>query len=86
MMNVAPIFLRDNLQLSTYSNCAALRTALLQWCYSSRNIGANPTVPAGNGTGGDDDNRMQVDSFKKCKGEEKGIHQNHKGNRNDQHE
>ena len=35
MMNMAPIFLRNSLQLGTYANNAALRTALLQWCHSS---------------------------------------------------
>ena len=66
---MAPIFLGNNLQLGTYANSAALRTALLQWCYSSRNFGANPNVSAGNGTSADEDNRMQVDSLKKGKGE-----------------
>ena len=41
--------------VDTYANSAALRTALLHWCYSSRNFGANPTVSAGNGTSADDD-------------------------------
>ena len=36
MMNMAPIFLRNSLQLGTYANSTALRAALLQWCYSSR--------------------------------------------------
>ena len=81
MMNMAQIFLRNNLQLGTYANSVALRTASLQWCYSSRNFGANPTVSAGNGTGTDDDNRVQVDSLKKGKGKGKGKHQNQKGNR-----
>ena len=61
-----PIFLRSSLQLDTYANSTALRAALLQWCYSSRNFGANPTASSGNGTGADDD-RMQVDSFKKVR-------------------
>ena len=69
MMNMAPILPRNNLQLGTSANSAALRTALLQWCHSSRNFGANPTVPAGNGTGADDGNRMQVDSLKRRQGE-----------------
>ena len=73
MMNMAPIFLWNSLQLGTYANSAALRTALLHWCYSSRNFGANPTVSAGNGTSADDD-RVQVDSLKKAKGEGKGEH------------
>ena len=76
MMQMAPISLRN-----TYANSAALRTALLQWCYSSRNFGANPTVSSGNGTGADDDNWMQVDSLKKGKGKGKGKHLNQKGNR-----
>ena len=36
MMNMAPIFLRNSLQLGTYANSAALLTALLQLCYSSQ--------------------------------------------------
>ena len=51
MMNMPPIFLRNSLQLGTYANSPALRTALLQWCHSSRNFGANPTASSGNGTG-----------------------------------
>ena len=80
MMNMAPIFLRNRLQLGTYPNSAALRKALLQWCCTSRNFGANPTVSAGNGTSADDD-WMQVDSLKKGKGKGKGKHHNQKGNR-----
>ena len=38
VMNRAPIFLRNSLQLSTCANSTALRAALLQWCYSSRNF------------------------------------------------
>ena len=70
MMNMAPTFLRNSLQLGTNANRTALRAALLQWCCSSRNIGANPTVSAGN-----------VDSLKKGKGEGKGKHKNQRGNR-----
>ena len=81
MMNVAPIFLGSTLQLGTYANSAALRTALLQRCFSSRNFGASPTVPAGNGTGADDDNRMQVDCLKKGTEKGKTKHQNQKGTR-----
>ena len=72
------IFLRNSLQLGTYSKNAALRAALLQWCYSSRDFGANPTVTAGNVTGADDD-RMQVDSLKTGKEKSKSHYQ--KGNR-----
>ena len=79
MMNMAPTFLGNSLQLGTYTNSAALRTALLQWCYSSRNFGAYPTVSAGNGT--IDDDWMQVDSLKKGKVKGKGKHENQKGNR-----
>ena len=85
MMNMAPIFLWNSLQLGTYANSAALRTALLQWCYSSRNFGANPTVSAGNGTSAGDD-QMQVDSLKKGKWKGEGKHQNHKRKSHDQHE
>ena len=55
MMNVAPIFLRNSLQLGAYANSTALRAAKLRWCYSSRNFGANPTASSGNGTTADDD-------------------------------
>ena len=34
MMNMAPISLRNSLQLGTYANSTALRAALLQWCYT----------------------------------------------------
>ena len=69
MMNMVPIFLEEQIvQWCTYANSAALRTALLHWCYSSRSFGAYPTMTARNGTGADDDNRMQVDSLKRCKG------------------
>ena len=80
MMNVAAIFLRNSLQLGTYANSTALRAALLQWCYSSRNFGANPTASSGNGTSADDD-RMQVDSFKKGKRQGNGKNQHLRGNR-----
>ena len=33
MVNVAPIFLMNSLHLGTCCNSAALRAALLQWCY-----------------------------------------------------
>ena len=79
MMNMAPLFLRNSLQLGTYASSTALRAALLQWCYSSRNFGANPTASSGNGTSADDD-RMQVDSFKKGKRKGKG-NQHQRGNR-----
>ena len=79
-MNMAPIFLRNSLQLGTHPNSAALRAALLQWCYSSRNFGANLTVSAGNVTSADDD-RMPVDSLKKGKEKGKGKPHNQKGNR-----
>ena len=59
---------------------AAFGTALLQWCDSSQNFGANPTVSAGNGTSADDD-PMQVESLKRGKEKGKGKHQNQKGNR-----
>ena len=80
MMNMVPIFLRNSLQLGTYANSAALRTALLQLCYSSRNFGANPTLAAGNVTSAGDD-RMQVDSLKKRKEKGKSKRLNQKGNR-----
>ena len=77
MMHMAPVFRGNKLQLGTYANSAALRTALLQWCYSFRSFGAIPTVSAGNGTGAE----MQVDSLKTGMEKGKGKHQNQKGNR-----
>ena len=58
MMNMGPTFLRNNLQLGTYADSAALRTALLPWCQ---------IIPRTleHGTGAHDDNRMLVDSLKK---------------------
>ena len=84
VMNMAPIFLRNSLQLGTYPNSAALRAALLQWCFSSWNFGANPTVAAGSVTSADDD-RMQVDSLGKG---EKQIPQSGRkpSDQHDQHE
>ena len=75
MMNMAPIF--------SGTTCSWVHTPtgplFQQLCCNgvslSRNLGANPTVSAGNGTGPDDDNKMQVDSLKK------GKHPNQKGNR-----
>ena len=66
MMIMAPNILSNSLQLGTYPNSAALRAALLQWFFSSRTFGANPTVAAGNVTSAVDD-RMQVDYLKKGK-------------------
>ena len=80
----APVFLRISLQLGTYVNSTALRAALLQWCYSSRNSGANPPASSGNGTSADDD-RMQVDSLKKGKRKGKGK-TNTQRKSHDQHE
>ena len=59
--------LADAVKVHSDDGSAVLRTALLQWCYSSRNFVANPTVSAGNVTSADDD-RMQVHSLKKGKG------------------
>ena len=66
VMNMTQIFLRSSLRLGACANSTALRAALLQWCYSSRNVRANPTASSGNGTSADVD-RMQVDSLKKGK-------------------
>ena len=85
MMNMASIFVGNSLELGTHANSAALRTALLQWCSSSRNFGASPTVSAGDGTGADDDNRMQVDALKEGREKGKGKHQNQKRNSHKQH-
>ena len=84
-MNMAPVFLRNSLQLGTYANSAGLRTALLQWCHSSRNFGATPTASSGNGTSADDD-RMQVDSLKKGKRKGKGKKPTSEMKSHDQHE
>ena len=54
--------------------------AQLQWCYFSRNFGANPTVSSGNGTSADGE-RMQVDSLNKGKRKGKGKNQHQRGNR-----
>ena len=62
------------------ANSRALRAALLQWCYSFRNFGANPAASSGNGTSADDD-RLQVDSLKKGKRKGKGKNQHQRGNR-----
>ena len=67
--------LADAVKVHIDDGSAALRTALLQWCYSSRNFAANPTVSAGNGTSADDD-RMQVDSLKKGQEKDRGKHHN----------
>ena len=79
-MNMAPIFLRNSLQLGTYVNSTAFRAALLQWCYSSRNFGAHPTASSGNGTSADDD-RMQVDSLRKVREKAKVKTHDQRGNR-----
>ena len=50
MMNKAPVSCRNNLELGTHANSAALRTALLQWCHSFRKFGASSTASAENGT------------------------------------
>ena len=63
MMNMVPIFLRNSQQLGTNANSTALRAALLQWCYSSRNFWERiQPRTSGNGTSADDDS-MQVDSL-----------------------
>ena len=80
MMNMPPIYLRNSLQWGTYANSTALRAALLQWCHSSRNFGANQTASSGNGTSADDD-RMQFDSLKNGKRKGKGKNQHQRGNR-----
>ena len=80
MMNMAPIFLRNSLQLGTFPNSAALR-----WCYFSRNFRANPTVSAGNVTSADDD-PMQVDSLKKGKEKGKGKPPQPERTSHDQHD
>ena len=78
MLKEAPVVRKNSFLLGTYANSVAFRTALLQWCYSSRNFGANPTVSAGNGTGADDDNMMQVESLNRGKEKGKGKHQHQK--------
>ena len=63
--------------------------SFVAWCHYSRNFGASPTVPAGNGTGTDDDNRMQVDFLEKEKDDgiwqtpktERKSHKQHKQHR-----
>ena len=70
-----PIF--EQFAVGTHANSTALRAALLQCCYSSRNFVANPTMSSGTGTCADDDNRMQVDPLMKI-GKSKGKHPNQK--------
>ena len=64
----------------------ALGTALLQWCFSSRNFGAFPTVSAGTGTGADVDNKLQVYFLEKKRKKqtpkpERNSHKQHKQHR-----
>ena len=80
MMNMAPIFHKNNLHLCTYAESAALRDALLQRCYSS-DVGASSTTSAEDGTVADVENRMQVDFLKKSKARSKSKHQNQKSTR-----
>ena len=71
MMNMAAFCLKNKMHLGTHTSSAALRTALLHWCYSTRNFEASSTTSARNGTSADDDNKRQVDSLTKGKGEGK---------------
>ena len=80
MINMAPIFLGNSLQVGTCANSTALRAAQLQWCYSSRNFGANSTASSGNGTSADG-GRMQVDSLMRGKRKGKGKKQHQRRNR-----
>ena len=81
LVNMPPIFLKNNLHLGTYAGSEALRNALLQWCSSSRNVGASSTTSAWNGARADDDNSMQVDSLQKGSGKGKDKHPKQKGTR-----
>ena len=63
MLNMAPIFLGNNLQLVTDVHSAAFR--IIAMMLFSRKFGASQTLAAGNRTGADDDSRTQVDSLKK---------------------
>ena len=74
MMNMAPTFVKNNLQLGTDADSKRLRNSLLRWCYYFCNLGESSTTSEGNGTGADDDNRMPVDSLKNGNGEGKGKH------------
>ena len=49
MVNMAPVFLKNNLHVGTCTNRAALRTARLQWCYYCLNVAASSITSAGNG-------------------------------------
>ena len=80
MMNMAPIFRRSNLQLGTHANSAFFRTVFSQkMVLLFPKLWRIATVSAGNGTGADDDNRVQVDSLHKGNGKGKGKHPNKKG-------
>ena len=75
IMSMAPIFLRNSLQLGTYPNSAALRGVI-----HPETLERIRPWAAGNVTSADDD-RMQVDSVKKGKEMEKSKPHNQKGNR-----
>ena len=73
MMNMAPIFLRNSVQLGTDPNSAAVRAAFITLPEFLERI--RPCELHNGTSADDDDNRMQVDSLKK------GKHQIQKGNR-----
>ena len=78
MMHMAPIFSEE--QFTFGDSCKQYRSSnsFVAMGDYLRNFGASPPVSAGNGTGEDDDNRMQVDPIKKSKCKGKGKHPNSK--------
>ena len=71
---MAQIFIRISLQLGANAISAALRTALLYGVILPEILEHSRPCRLGNGTGADDNKRMQVDSLKKGKGKGQGKH------------
>ena len=68
---------RNSLQVGAYANIATFRYSFVAMVlFFPKLWSKSPTVSAGNGTGADDDNMMQVESLNK--GKEKGAKANTK--------
>ena len=81
MMNMAPIFLRNSVQLGTYANSTALlRAALFAVVLLLSKLWSESDRVIWNVTSADDD-RMQVNPVKKGKRKGKGKPHNQRGNR-----
>ena len=68
MTNMAPIFLKNSLAIGVHmcKQCRVFEQLCCNVVIIPGTCGANPRpCQRGNGTGADDDSRMQVDSFKK---------------------